>query len=466
MGFQYNKNPISKKPKEGYEANRVSSQDHTQAQADKAQGQSKDFELAEVIDVIRSSDHPDYKKNEDIGKAKVRRLYSEFDQDVKTLGYAQPMNGKFKSYPIKHELVLVAEFNNLPFYFRAAHWRSNPNQNTGAGLSVNKVGTDQSVYEDAANGISGSSGSGVEIEDFEMSKKIKPLRHRVGDATFEGRFGNSIRLGRDGKMNPIMQLRVGQRQEVKDTEYLTPFFEDINKDPTSIYLTDKETEFPLDPDGTSEELKPTTADYGNHLKSAESKPDSYKGAQILMATNRIVLNAKENQIMGFSGGETNFVTLENFTVDAKKKIKTFGEKDHFHKTKSNFVVEAEKKIETSSKDGHVHETESDFEVKAESKIKTKSASGHVHESDSDFDVLPSGSIHLATKGESEPAVRGQQLVDRLTSLIQALTQETHPTPVGPTGPPTNAAAYQSTLQQIKQTIKSKKVYVEAIGERV
>lgn len=414
MAYSYNKRSVNKKPKGPYGANRISGKDYTDLQSDRAQTQDKHFELAEVVDVIRSSDHPDHKKNEDIGKAKVRRIYSEFNQDSSSLGFCLPLNGKFKSYPLEYELVLVAEFNGLPFYLRTAHWRTNPNQNAAAKISVNKIEGQGSSYSDNSNGVSGTAGEEINMEGekFEVREDVMPLRHRTGDISVEGRFGNSIRVGRDSKMNPIMQLRVGQREEVTNAEYLTPFFEDINKDPTSIYMTSKETEFPLGPEETSAELEPATIDFGDHLTSAEDSPDSYNGAQILMASNRIVLNAKDKQIMGFSKGETNWVTLKNFTFDAKKKIKSF------------------------------------------SKEKTE------HKSGGDFDVLPEGNIHLTTDSESEPVARGKQTVDRLQELIQTLIQETHPTPVGPTSPPIQASQYQKTLQKILQTIRSERVFLD------
>lgn len=424
MGFRYNRNAPSRKLKGGYEANRISGRDYAESNTKRDEIQSQEFELAEVVDVIRDSSHPDYTANEDIGKAKVRRVFSQFDQDEDSLGYTQPMNGRLKSWPLEYELVLVTELNDKPFYLQTANWRSNPNQNTAARFSVNKIPTDsqtQDSYSQASAGITQTTGTeevDVEGEEFEVSETIKPLRHRAGDTVVEGRFGNSIRVGRDGNMNPLIQLRVGQRSDVENADFLEPFFEDINDDPTSIYLTDEGTEFPLDPDQTSAELEPATTDFDDHLFSAENPPDAYDNAQILLATNRVVLNAKERQIMGFSERDTNWVTNANFTVDAKERIKTL------------------------------------------------SINGHLHISESYFDVLPEGNIHLATENENEPVARGQQTHDRLVAMLETLIQETHPTPAGPSSPPTQAARYQQILQQVRQTVRSEKIFVDNVGENV
>lgn len=423
MGYTYNRGVADRNMPKGYEANKLSSRDYAERNPQEQEIQQKHIELAEVVNVIRSSDDPDYTQNEDIGKVKVRRVVSEFDRPENGLGYARPIDGRRKSWPIENELVVIVGLNNRPFYFQTANWRQNPNQNTAPKFSVSKTENQsqkQKSYSEASRGISQTQSSSGDVnpegDGYEIRTDVKPLRHRPGDMTLEGRVGNSIRLGRDSEMNPLMQLRVGQRSQVENSDFLEPFFEDINKDPTSFYLTSPGVEFPLAPESTSEPFEPTTIDFDDHLNSAESPPENYNGAQILAASNRIALNAKENQIVAFSQGETSFVTLENFTVDAKKKIKTL------------------------------------------------SLQGHLHVSESDFDVLPEGSIHLATESENEPVARGQQTVDRLVSLLMELIKETHPTPVGPTGPPQNAAKYQTILQKVKQTIRSEKTFVDEPGE--
>ena len=420
--YRRNRNRITPKKKSGYETNQVSGREYAEQNTKQPDVQERHWELAEVIDVIRSADHPDYTVNEDIGKAKVRRTISEFNRDAASLGYAHPIKSRFKDFPLEYELVLVTKLNSKPYYFQTANWKTNPNQNSAANLSINKTesGSGGNVAEAQAGIAQSSGGEDIDIEggDFDLSTKIKPLRHRAGDTIVEGRFGNSIRLGRDGSMNPIMQFRVGQRSDVESAEYLTPFFEHINDDPTSIYLTDEPVEFPLDPDGTSPELEATTVDFGDHLFSAETGPDSYNKAQILEVSNRIVMNAKKRQIQGFSQKDTNWVTNSNFTVDAKQRIKTL------------------------------------------------SINGHLHISESYFDVLPEGNIHLATENESEPVARGQQTHDRLIKTLQTLQVETHPTPCGPTGPPNQSGTYAQIEAKVRQTVRSEKIFVDNVGEKV
>lgn len=51
--------------------------------------------------------------------------------------------------------------------------------------------------------------------------------------------------------------------------------------------------------------------------------------------------------------------------------------------------------------------------------------------------INSDKIYIATSGDdtSEPAVKGQTLADLLANILQILVEHTHPTGVGPTGPP-------------------------------
>ncbi len=62
--------------------------------------------------------------------------------------------------------------------------------------------------------------------------------------------------------------------------------------------------------------------------------------------------------------------------------------------------------------------------------------------DNDMKFLASsGEIYLNTESDEQPLVRGQVLVDLLKDLCSELQKEIHPTPAGPSAPPSNASAY-------------------------
>jgi len=384
MPYRYNRSVSRSDTKDGYEANRIADREFPNRDPSRPEIQTHEIELAEVVDVIRSENHPDFQDNSDIGKVKIRRLMSEFDRGEDALQYARPASDRLRSYPLEHELVSTIDLHGITYYLRTFNVRNSIHQNSAPLSSVSKREEDdktQERYLEASDGLQRNpEGTEIDIEgdEFDVDTSVKPLQHRVGDVVYEGRFGNSIRLGRDEDQNPLIKFRVGQRDELENTEFLKPFFEEMNRDPTAIWMTED----------TEVDFEAATADLDQHLFSAQSPSDTFDGAQLFLDTDRIVLNAKENELFGFSADSINFVSGEDFTIDARDEIR------------------------------------------------------------------------IGTENNEEPTVRGQQLVDRLTELLNTLQQETHPTPAGPSGPPDQASVYEQILQDVLDTIRSEKSFVD------
>ncbi len=64
-------------------------------------------------------------------------------------------------------------------------------------------------------------------------------------------------------------------------------------------------------------------------------------------------------------------------------------------------------------------------------------------------IINSPEIYLGL-GAEEPVVLGDTLLGLLEELCDALAAETHPTPVGPSGPPINASQYSSIKSRLKE----------------
>tara|TARA_R110000796_G_scaffold230002_1_gene347492 strand:- start:119 stop:508 length:390 start_codon:yes stop_codon:yes gene_type:complete len=64
-------------------------------------------------------------------------------------------------------------------------------------------------------------------------------------------------------------------------------------------------------------------------------------------------------------------------------------------------------------------------------------------------IINSPEIYLGL-GAEEPIVLGDTLLGLLEELCDALAAETHPTPVGPSGPPINASQYSSIKGRLKE----------------
>ena len=106
-------------------------------------------------------------------------------------------------------------------------------------------GTNQPVNTSASGSLTFPLGP-----NFPEKSNIRSLRQFTGDVTLEGRWGNSIRLSStifsDVKENdwsqgseygnPITIIRNGQGAPTNNVPWI-PTVENINKDPSSIYLT-------------------------------------------------------------------------------------------------------------------------------------------------------------------------------------------------------------------------------------
>ncbi len=105
--------------------------------------------------------------------------------------------------------------------------------------------TDQAINTSATGSLTMPLGP-----NFPEKNNIKSLRQFTGDVTMEGRWGNSIRFGSTSAIdkeenywsrnsptgNPITIIRNGQGRQENDIAWI-PTVENINRDPSSIYLT-------------------------------------------------------------------------------------------------------------------------------------------------------------------------------------------------------------------------------------
>ena len=116
---------------------------------------------------------------------------------------------------------------------------------------VENYNNNKSNYNNTLDGsVKKSQNNALDIplgETFVEKDFIKPLRPFEGDNILEGRFGNTIRLGRTSRplnpwsqngenSDPIIIIRNGQYNDINDTTFI-PNTEDINNDDSSIYLT-------------------------------------------------------------------------------------------------------------------------------------------------------------------------------------------------------------------------------------
>lgn len=403
-----------------------------------------ELEAAEVIDVIHKPDHPNFINWEDLGKAKIRMITSEYNKREDDLVWAKPLDPNIRGYPLRHEIVVAVNYLGLWFYTGKINYLSNINHNEGTWLSIdfdrfnNENKSTSYVEREAGNTQSDNLERNPEIGDvFVRDNDIKPLLHNEGDLILEGRFGNSIRFGSNQETHkPLIKIRAGQFKEAANKEYLEAIEEDINDDASSLYLAEDQ----------KFDLLPATRNMSSHYFSVENPPPQFDGKQIIANTDRIILNTKVNQIMTFSKDSTHMLSEKDFTWDIERDVITKVVRDRYHETDRDFTrltkgnhkgfTRGYRRIYVNADEFHsvgqsfVIQVPQSFLV-TQGGTPAGSGGSVTRDSGAEPPEVPS-SPRFDT---DEPHALGWSLADFLRRMIQWIDTHTHPSPMGPTGPP-------------------------------
>lgn len=276
--------------------------------------------FARVVDIILDPSHPQYQEKGG-SQALNGVFYSELnrtvdEKDVYTLNFAYCSNTGLKHTPLKNEIIQVealpSEYReDMPTAVKYYWTRLIPLWNSA----------NHNAYPDLFQIKNQDKKLDLGL-DFIENPKILPLQSFSGDVIIEGRSGNSIRLGgsqhnlntlSDSTNNgdPFLVIRNGSinKESTPDTTV-----EDINTDKTSIYLTSSHKVL----------LKQPIA-FGTSWRKIPLYTNSYKGAQAVINSDRIVLNAKDDNILLFSkegvgliGNSVNIEGQSYVGLDSKK----------------------------------------------------------------------------------------------------------------------------------------------------
>jgi hypothetical protein len=291
---------------------------------------------AEVIEVILKDNIPNYYT------IRFKFLTGATNNDENALK-AYPLNAHIKSVPVPGEIVLIVSAassfaGNLRsttefYYINDVNIQSSINYN-GVPTAGNVPSSNAPSITDVSAGMTftpNQSQPNRTKKTFEIISNVRPLQLFEGDVVVEGRYGNSIRLGytiknsRDITTQPKYTLgNVGDPilliSNTKPNSTIVNGFriEDIITDDSSIYLTSTQR-IPLTLAG------PTTVT-NVKMTTLGSTPftQNLSGKQIIMNSDRIVLNAKEKEIAlssknGISITSTKDIVLESsnaITLDA------------------------------------------------------------------------------------------------------------------------------------------------------
>jgi len=286
---------------------------------------------ARVLDIVLDENHP---KFNEVGQLNgIGTIYYGVNNQSGPQEYiqiAKPYNPQSKTFPLINEIVLLFSLpnqtisqnsSNTSYYYlnplsiwNHPHHNAYPNPFTTTlpaaqnqdykqveGGSVRRV-TDSSTEINLNSPINPSQNTFVEKID------IHPLMPFMGDVLYEGRHGQSIRLGSTAKSkstytnnwssignngDPITILRNGQPIN-STSEGWIPVTEDINNDLSSIYLTSYQS-----------------IPFSNKTLSQYTQP------QIIINSNRIVIISKKDNIILNSEKDIIINSLENLNIESQ-----------------------------------------------------------------------------------------------------------------------------------------------------
>src|ERR1019366_2264410 len=287
-----------------------------------------------ILDVIVNEDHPEYgpKDGYNVGTAKFRFLRGQLGRPDSTLHWAHPVDITIEEFPLKNEVVRIFTSLNRFYYTRKINIGYKPtNQaifglNTEAQPLMNAESFRLGMTQTKSNPVMMSQ---TKPEDalgdyFTDVDGIWKLRHWEGDTIIEGRSGHSIRLGTswiDPKINKgifpakkkdqaaNLLIRIGPDPKAKTTPLDSNYArvtEDINKDASSVWMVEDQT-IPL--------LYSTKDNSDIHTTSIMDFPSSLDGNQIIINTDRFVVNTKIDEIMLFSSNGIHNTMSNDFSVD-------------------------------------------------------------------------------------------------------------------------------------------------------
>jgi hypothetical protein len=267
-------------------------------------------QIGKVFGVITTENTPTKELFESNGgwKGIGTVFYLEYDNskyldvvDLKKCKIAKPQHASLQKYPLVGELVHlidapspVSQVANTTgtqkYYTGTINVWNNIQQNSPAGDNLGKT--------------------------FIEGSDIRSLLSFEGDTIYQGRKGNGIRfgstvksrsgqnewssIGNDG--DPITIMVNGY--VTTDTGSLAPNIEEVNKEKSSIYMTTTQ-KIPLQPGVSIINPRVNTI-----------KPSDYVFPQLILNSDRITLNAKQDEVLLFAKGNIELNTDNIVNINA------------------------------------------------------------------------------------------------------------------------------------------------------
>jgi hypothetical protein len=335
------------------------------------------------------------------------------------LPVAWPLDKNFKSLPVKNELVEIYEISNGQFGYRRILNTINPSDSSKPttiknAYRPNPVGEDnlQNYQSVSATGITNTTSDNASKFDgygkyYQPNSSLHKLKLYEGDTLIESRFGQSIRFSGynnpENTYSPTLILRNGESSINRTQPSTLAVEEDVNGDGSIIAFGSNQYQLPFQPGTVSDS---GTSDFETKPDSFGDYPSKLIGDQILINSGRLILSAKNAEMIFYSKKNYGFISDGAMSIDNKLGIDV-------------------------------------------------SVNDNINVITNDRDIVMftgNGSIFLGS-GDLEPIVKGQQLVNILSELIDAITAQTFLTPSGPTADgPVNIADFGNIKSRLNDIL--------------
>jgi len=289
---------------------------------------------AEVLDIVYNRDSKYYVTDLDIGKIRIRY----FGESATTINsenntespiFAYPIYSYFNSYPVIGETVHILVFNGINYYSTVMntthHVNNNSLPNASAVPSVESKSDTTSLYtsNSSANTNTKKSNSNVPIKigkTFKSRNYIPSLYPNEGDFIISGRFGNYIRIGNNPTTNsPNIKLTLLHNVDsslsnryISEDKYI---LSNSNKYNSYIWLLSDEIV----------NINSATSGKSIFLKSFNKNISNYNRSQIILNSERIIINSSLSELYLFSGGGISLNTNQSIAIDASKPINLYSD---------------------------------------------------------------------------------------------------------------------------------------------
>lgn len=395
---------------------------------------------AVVVDVVVNDDHPEYAMDGyNVGAVKVRLLKSDAFKGTENLNWAFPLETNISDYPLLNEIVWVFSSLNRYYYSRKINLGNSSTSQAFMGLEneLKPIPSNNERIRDIkftpAIAKKEQSAPSQELGKYFQELPIEKLRHWEGDILYEGRSGQSIRLGTswlDSEIHksyfpasktdqsPQLILRVGPySSRSKDSYKLT--VEDINKDLSSLWMV-SDTIIPLKP------ASETNTD--THVISVTNFPKRFEGPQLVSNTDWTIQNSRKKHIL-FTGEGAHISTLQDFSADSER---------------NSFITTGENVYQWAGKNTF---------LQASNNFNIYSGANAFLSSKTKF-TITSGKFYLGGASATEPMVLGNVLVGILKDIIDAHLDNSSMHGNSSMGPVFLGPGVSSSLRSVKAKLES------------